>query len=74
VLKEIGTAQKKLEFLFFLNSSFCSLQRPKNYGYFFAPELKIQGNMGKNACKLPKLQEKFHELWQFLGSGEHFYP
>ena len=70
MLKEIGTTQKKLEFLFFWNSNFWSIQLPKSYGYFFPPELKIQGNIETNACKVPKLQEKSHEFWQFLGSEE----
>ena len=32
--KENGAAQKKLEFLFFWNSNFWSIQLPKSYGFF----------------------------------------
>ena len=38
---------EKLEFLFFWNSNFWSIQLPKNYGCFFPPELKIQWNVEK---------------------------
>ena len=70
--KKSQSSKKKLEFLFFgtLTSGPSNAQKATG---IFPPELKIQGNVRTNACKLSKLQENFHEFWQFLGSGEKKY-
>lgn len=72
--KRIWYHPEKVRVPFFWNPNFWSIQLPKSYGYFFPPELKIQGNIETSACKVPKVQEKSHEFWQFLGSEEKNHP
>ena len=63
--KKSQSSKKKLEFLFFWNSNFWSIQRPKSYGYFFPLNWKSKEMWEQMPVNYPSCRRIFMNFGNF---------